>query len=63
MHYIPSHLYDLYAPYRRAPLPVADKAWKRCITLPLYPDLTTAQQEQVVTAIRLFAQVRMPAAV
>ena len=54
MHYIPNHLYEMYRPYVRAPLPVAETVWKRLITLPLFPDLTDEQQEQVVASIHSY---------
>ena len=52
MHYIPNHLYDMYRPYVRAPLPVTEREWKRLVTLPLYPDLTDDQVQYIVDAIR-----------
>ena len=52
MHYIPNHLYEMYRPYVKAPLPVAETVWKRLITLPLFPDLTDEQQSEVVAAIK-----------
>lgn len=54
MHYIPNHLYDMYRPYVKEPLPVAESVWKRLITLPLFPALTDEEQDHVVGAIRTF---------
>lgn len=51
MHYIPNHLYEMYRPYVTAPLPVAEKVWKRLVTLPLFPDLTEKEQDSIVGAI------------
>ena len=54
MHYIPNHLYEMYQPYVKAPLPVAESVWKRLITLPLFPDLTDKQQDMIVDAIQSY---------
>lgn len=54
MHYIPNHLYQMYKPYVKGPLPVAESVWRRLITLPLYPDLTDKQQDMIIDAIRSY---------
>ena len=54
MHYIPNHMYEMYKPYVRQPLPVAEKMWQRLITLPLFPDLSLKDQDEVIAAIRKF---------
>ena len=54
MHYIPNHLYTMYKPYVKSPLPVAEKVWKSLITLPLFPDLTDDQQDMIVEEITNF---------
>ena len=54
VHYKPLTLHRAFAPYR-APLPVTDRAWLELVTLPLYPDMTQAEQEQVIAAVREFA--------
>ena len=53
VHYIPSHLYDIYKPYYRS-LPVAESVWKKLVTLPLYPDLNEADLHHVVEKVRQF---------
>ncbi len=53
VHYIPNHLYDMYKPYYRK-LPVAERIWRRLATLPLFPDLTEAEQDYIVEKIRDF---------
>jgi perosamine synthetase len=53
VHYIPNHLYDIYKDFRVS-LPVAEKIWKKLITLPLFPDLTAKDQDKVINAIRSF---------
>ncbi|HEV7180067.1 MAG TPA: DegT/DnrJ/EryC1/StrS aminotransferase family protein, partial [Candidatus Baltobacteraceae bacterium] len=37
VHYIPTHLFSAYRSLHTAPLPGTDAAWKRLISLPLYP--------------------------
>jgi perosamine synthetase len=53
VHYRPLHLHPFY---RRdgVSLPVAERAWRRLLLLPLYPDLTLAEQDQVIDAVRSF---------
>jgi perosamine synthetase len=53
VHYIPNHLYEMYRPYAR-PLPVTERVWKELVTLPLFPDLTESQLDQIITAVRSF---------
>jgi perosamine synthetase len=53
VHYIPNHLYDIYMPYRRT-LPVTERVWLKLVTLPLFPDLTESQIDQIVSAVRSF---------
>ncbi len=54
MHYIPNHLYQMYRPYVKGPLPVTESVWKKLITLPLFPDLTDEQQDLIVDTIRSY---------
>lgn len=54
MHYIPSHLYDMYKPYVREALPVIEREWLRCLTLPLHPNLSNSDVEYVIEVIRRF---------
>ncbi len=54
VHYIPNHLYPIYAPFATQPLPVTESVWRRIVTLPLFPDLTDEQQDAVVTALRSY---------
>jgi len=57
VHYpVPLHLQPAYASlgYRRGDLP-ATEAWAdECLSLPLYPELTDAQQDRVVAAVRSY---------
>jgi len=56
MHYIPNHLYEMYKPYVTEPLPVTEREWLRMITLPVYPDLSDSQVNQIIESIRAYAQ-------
>ncbi|MCS6809634.1 MAG: DegT/DnrJ/EryC1/StrS family aminotransferase, partial [Candidatus Kapabacteria bacterium] len=40
--------------YRPGDFPVAEKAARECLSLPIYPELTEAQQQRVVDVIRDF---------
>lgn len=50
------HLQPCFAElgYRMGSLPVTEEAMKEVISLPIYPELTDAQQDEVVTAVREF---------
>lgn len=54
VHYIPVHLQPDYRRLGFAPgdYPVAEDYYARAITLPLYPGLSDAEQDQVVAALR-----------
>jgi dTDP-4-amino-4,6-dideoxygalactose transaminase len=38
----------------KADLPVTERVWQQMVTLPLFPDMTEAQVEQVVDTVRAF---------
>jgi len=52
VHYKPLHLYSCYGV--QPPLPVAESAFARILTLPMYPDLTDAQVSMVIDSVRRF---------
>ena len=54
VHYVPNHFYAMYRDCK-ADLPVTERVWKEMVTLPLFPDMTEAQVEQVVDTVRAFA--------
>ncbi len=56
MHYIPNHLYDIYRPYVRAPLPVTEREWVKLITLPVYPDLSDSEVAYIIDTIRAYPE-------
>ena len=53
VHYYPNHLYHMYRKYYKR-LPVAEEVWKRVLTLPLYPDLTSQECKRIISCIRTF---------
>lgn len=55
VHFYPNHFLPVYQPYRNAPLPIVERVWQRILTLPLYPQMTAAEQDRVIDAVRSFA--------
>jgi len=57
VHYpVPLHLQPAYADlgYRAGALPVSEEVAATCLSLPLYPEMSEAQQERVAAVIREF---------
>jgi dTDP-4-amino-4,6-dideoxygalactose transaminase len=57
MHYpVPLHLQKAFAHlgYKAGAFPVAEKAGRECLSLPIYPELTEAQLQRVTRAVRDF---------
>ena len=54
VHYIPVHLQPYYADlgFRPGDFPNAEEYYQRAISIPLFPDLTEVEQDQVVTALK-----------
>jgi dTDP-4-amino-4,6-dideoxygalactose transaminase len=52
VHYKPLSMYPVFG--ERQPLPVTDAAWRELVTLPLFPDMTYAQQSRVIDAVKTF---------
>jgi perosamine synthetase len=53
VHYLPSHLHPCYRKYK-AICPVASAIWRTLVTLPLFPDLTAAEQERIIDTVKAF---------
>jgi dTDP-4-amino-4,6-dideoxygalactose transaminase len=52
VHYIPTHLLSAYRRFGSQPLAVTESVWETLISLPLYPDMTNRDVDDVVGAIR-----------
>jgi UDP-4-amino-4,6-dideoxy-N-acetyl-beta-L-altrosamine transaminase len=54
LHYIPVHLQPYYKRFgfKRGDFPQAEQYYKEAISLPLYPGLTEAKQDQVVSTLK-----------
>lgn len=53
VHYIPSNHYKMYKDCDY-PTPVCDDVWTRLITLPMFPDLTPSQVDEIIEAVKSF---------
>jgi len=54
VHYIPVHLHPFYQQrfnFRRGQFPVAERAYERLITLPLFPAMTDQDVVDVIAAV------------
>ena len=54
VHFIPLHLHPFYARtygYKRGDFPCAENAYARCLSLPIFPGMTEAEIEHVVSAV------------
>lgn len=57
LHYpLPLHLQKCYASlgYKQGAFPEAERSGNQCLSLPIYPELTTAQQNRVVEVLKSF---------
>jgi dTDP-4-amino-4,6-dideoxygalactose transaminase len=66
VHFIPLHLHSFYAEkfgYRRGDFPNAENAYSRCLSLPIFPDMTDAEVEHVIDSVKaLLDENRIPLA-
>jgi len=54
VHFIPLHLHPYYQQtfgYAKGDFPQAEDAYSRCLSLPIYPDMSKAEVDRVTTAI------------
>lgn len=66
VHFIPLHLHSFYADkygYQRGDFPNAEDAYFRCLSLPIFPDMTEEEVERVAGSVQsLLEQKRIPLA-
>jgi perosamine synthetase len=55
VHYIPNNHYEMYHQYR-GETPIANSAWKKLLTLPLFPDLKDEEIDLIIREIREFGK-------
>lgn len=63
VHYpVPLHLQPAYADlgYGKGALPVTEEVAATCLSLPLYPEMSDAQQDRVVETVRQFMEAHAP---
>lgn len=62
VHYIPTHLMPYYKQFgwKEGDMPVAEKYYTECLSLPMYPTLTIAEQEYVISQINGFFEFSEP---
>ena len=53
VHSYPNHLLPIYRPYTTH-LPVTEAEWQRILSIPLYPGLSTQDQDRVIDCVRSF---------
>lgn len=51
---VPLHQQECFADLANTPLPVCEQLAKEVISIPIYPELTTAQKDEVIAAITSF---------
>jgi UDP-4-amino-4,6-dideoxy-N-acetyl-beta-L-altrosamine transaminase len=58
VHYIPVHLMPYYKQFgwKEGDMPVAEKYYEQCLSLPMYPTLSIAEQEYVIDQINVFLE-------
>ena len=54
VHYYPNHLYSIFRPYTTR-LPVTEAESQRILSIPLYPDLHSEEQDHVISCLTSFA--------
>jgi dTDP-4-amino-4,6-dideoxygalactose transaminase len=55
VHFIPTHTFTAYRTAKRGNLQNTEEVWKRLLSLPLYPDMTTGDTDRVLLALRRLA--------
>ena len=55
IHYLPLHLMKGYAPYKKEALPVTEYIGSRCVSIPLFPDMTEEEMNYIIEQTKKFA--------
>ena len=58
VHWRPLHMHPLYRErygYRPEDFPVSTSEWERCISLPIFPSMTSAEIDRVAETVRAIA--------
>lgn len=67
VHFIPLHLQDFYQRaygYQSGDFPCAESEFQRCVSLPIYPDLSDEELEYIIEAVRqTVAELYVPRAI
>lgn len=50
VHYLPNHYYPMFKSFS-ARVPVVEKVWRQIVMLPIYPDLSLADQKFIIRAV------------
>lgn len=59
VHYMPLYLHSFYKKMKiEGNCPVADRVWKKLVTLPLYPDMTSDDIELVIKTVKSYRNER-----
>lgn len=53
VHYLPNHYYQMFKKFPHD-VPVTEKVWQQIVLLPIFPDLTAADQEKIIKAVTGF---------
>ena len=58
VHYVPLHLMPYYQQFgnKKGDLPVVEEYYEHCLSLPIYPTLTDAEQKYVIEKVIEFVQ-------
>ena len=62
VHYLPLHLMKGYTAYRRNVLPVTEYIGARCVSVPLFADMTERELKRVIALVREHAAMSKPPA-
>lgn len=54
VHYYPIHMHPYYAIRRDHRCPVAERLWPRLLSLPVFPDMTDEQVQNVIDVVKAF---------